>query len=147
MYLVSAAAPCPQTCACAWWRWRWAAGWGVEGGRTCSGKCQTQCPGSPGRRCRAVGCHLSTDRPPVISTYIPTLLLAPTYLHQHLLSHLWNLTSSSYPIDSVCVRVCACVCACVRVHVCACVCGFEISPLQAILLTVCVHPCLLGSLF
>ena len=31
--------------------------------------------------------------------------------HSHLSNHLWNLTSSSYPIDSVCVCVCVCVCA------------------------------------
>ena len=29
--------------------------------------------------------------------------------HSHLLNHLWNLTASSYPIDSVCVCVCVCV--------------------------------------
>ena len=45
--------------------------------------------------------------------------------HSPLLNYLWNLTSSSCPIDSVgarvCVCVCVCACACVRVRVCACV--------------------------
>ena len=36
--------------------------------------------------------------------------------HSHLLNHLWNLTSSSYPIDSVCACVRACVRVCVCVH-------------------------------
>ena len=46
--------------------------------------------------------------------------------HSHLWNHLLNLTSSSYPTDSVtsvCVRacvcacVCACICVCLRTHV------------------------------
>ena len=34
--------------------------------------------------------------------------------------------------------MCACVRACVRAYVCVCVSGYEISPLQAVLLTLCV---------
>ena len=56
--------------------------------------------------------------------------------HSHLLNHLWNLTSSSYPIDSPCIYVwvCVCVCACVRacVRVCVRVC---------VRACVCVHVC------
>ena len=37
-------------------------------------------------------------------------------------THLWNLTSSSYPIDTLCVCVCVCVSQCVCVCVCECVC-------------------------
>ena len=51
--------------------------------------------------------------------------------HSSLLNHLWNVTSSCYPIDCACmcacVRACMCACvgACVRVCVCVCVCSWK----------------------
>ena len=48
----------------------------------------------------------------------------PFKSHSQLWNHLWNLTSSSYPIDWLTRYVCVCVCVVyVRVHVCACMCA------------------------
>ena len=59
--------------------------------------------------------------------------------NSHLLNHLWNQTSSSYPIDCVCVHVCVCACVCVCVCIkclCACVCVCV-----CVYMCVCVYVC------